>query len=204
MRFDINLASRPYEDVRLFNRRWGRGLAGLTLVTVAFCVWSVRNWNSVAGINENISRLQADNAALDNQRAENEKILKDPANQDVRARSEFLNGVILRRSFSWTRAFADLEQTLPAGVKVVKIEPTLRPDRQLEIKMTVASASHEKLLDFVRKLETSSSFRQATILKESAVQGQDPDAAVNLDLTALYIPGTATAKPRAETKGGGA
>src|SRR5438132_1056236 len=155
MRFDINLASRPYEDVRLFNRRWGRALAGLALVTIALCVWSVKNWNAVSGINESISRLNADNAEMEKMRTENERLLNDPANRDVRARSEFLNGVILRRSFSWTRAFADLEQTLPAGVKVAKIEPTLRPDRQLEIKMTVASASHEKLLDFVRKLETS-------------------------------------------------
>ena len=44
MRVDINLASQPYEDARLFWMRWGGALAAVGILTLLLLTLTVNGW----------------------------------------------------------------------------------------------------------------------------------------------------------------
>jgi len=188
MRFDINLASRPFRDTRSTYARWGAVLGGVVCITIALMAIAFHNWSRTREINRSMVQVQQQIQQLDQQKNANEALLNQSANRDTRQRSQFLNGLIVRKSFSWTRAFSDLEKIMPTRAHLLKIEPELTPDNQLKIKMTVAANSRDKALDLVRKLETSNEFKHATIERETTKTGTDPDGSVEFDISAVYIP----------------
>ena len=190
MRFDINLASRPFQDARSTFLRWASILAGIACITAALLLIDYTHWRDNRVINEKTAKIQQDIAQLDAQRDANQSLLNQPANRETRDRSQFLNGIIVRKSFSWTRAFSDLEKIMPTRVHLVKIEPELTPQNELKIKMTVAGRSRDKALDLLRKLETSNEFKQARIETETAKSGSGSDAegTVEFDISAIYLP----------------
>ena len=191
MRFDINLASRPFQDARGIYLRWGAALGGVACITIALLLISYQNWRQTREINKSMAQVQQQIEQYDQLKRSNEALLNQPANRDTRQRSQFVNGLILRKSFSWTRAFSDLEKIMPTHVHLVKIEPELTPDNQLKIKMTVISSSRDKGLDLQRKLETSSEFKNPRIDKETTKLtsgGSDPVGSVEFDITAVYVP----------------
>jgi hypothetical protein len=177
--------------------RWGAILAGLACITAALLLIDYTHWRDNRVINEKTAKLQQDIDQLDAQKNANQALLNLPANKETRERSQFLNGIIVRKSFSWTRAFSDLEKIMPTRVHLVKIEPELNPQNELKIKMTVEGKSRDKALDLVRKLETSNEFKQARIETETAKAAPDAEGAVAFDITAIYIPPTPTPKSSA-------
>jgi len=187
MRFDINLASRPYQDARAVFRRWGAILAAIACIAAALLLIDYRHWRDNQLVNGRISKLQQEVEQLDAQRNANQALLNDPANRATRQRSQFLNGIIVRKSFSWTRAFSDLEKIMPTRVHLVKIEPELSPQNELKIKMTVEGNSRDKALDLVRKLESSREFKQARIETETTKSGTDAESAVAFQISAIYV-----------------
>ena len=85
--------------------------------------------------------------------------------------SKFLNGLIARKSFSWTRVFMQLEQIMPPKLHVVSISPALHPKTNtVEVHMTVAGTSRDAAVELVKRLEQSPSFRDARIEEESAAE----------------------------------
>lgn len=201
MRFDINLASRPFQDSRNLYVRWGAALGGVICITIALLFISIQNWQKTREINRSMAQVQQQIEQLDELKNSNEALLNQPANRETRQRSQFLNGLIVRKSFSWTRAFSDLEKIMPTRVHLVKIEPELTPDNQLKIKMTVIGSSRDKGLDLQRKLETSSEFKNPHIEKETTKLtsgGGDPVGSVEFELSAVYVP----APPRTKTFAG--
>jgi hypothetical protein len=200
MRFDINLASRPFQDTRSIYFRWGAALIGVICITAALIFIAFSNWRQTREINVSMAQVEKQISQLDQQKSADEALLNQPGNLGIRQRSQFLNGLIVRKSFSWTRAFADLEKIMPTRVHLLKIEPELTPDNQLKIKMTVAGNSRDKALDLVRKLETSNEFKHAAIdheVTKSAANG-DPEAAVEFEISAVYAP----PPPRSKTFAG--
>lgn len=197
MRFDVNLASRPFQDARTIFKRWGSVLGGIACITAALLLIDFTHWRDNRVINEKMAKVQQDIEQLDAQRNANEALLNQPANHETRQRSQFLNGIIMRKSFSWTRVFTDLERIMPTRVHLVKIEPELTQQNELKLKMTVEGKSRDKALDLVRKLETSNEFRQARIDTETAKTGNDAEGAVEFDISAVYVPPAPEAKTSA-------
>src|SRR5208283_975248 len=109
MRLDINLATRPYEDAREFWARWGLAVGALALATLLLLGWSARGWQRAGRDRHAIAQLEASVAERDRERAEAQAYLDLSVNRSTRDQSRFLNVLIQRKSFSWTRAFEDLE-----------------------------------------------------------------------------------------------
>ena len=84
-----------------------------------------------------IAKLQGKIAAYDQEKSGAEAMLSRPENRVLRDRSRFLNELFLRKAFSWTRVFEDLEQVMPAHLHVVSIHPDMSKDNNLEIKLVV-------------------------------------------------------------------
>ena len=80
-----------------------------------------------------------------------EETLNLPANRGTRDRAQFLNDLFLRKAFSWTKLFEDLEQVMPPRLHVVSIRPERTLDNQLEIKIVVAGESRDRAIELVKQ-----------------------------------------------------
>jgi type IV pilus assembly protein PilN len=190
MRLDINLATRPYEDARQFWLRWGTGLAVLGIVTLALLAVTASGWYNARLDRRKISDLKAQIAERDRERANAEGVLAQPQNRAIRDKSQYLNFLIARKAFSWTKAFEDLEKVMPARLHLVSIKPELNDDNQLAIKMVVGGDSSEHAIELLRRMETSTRFRQAAITQQSQQTGQPNGDTMKVEITALYAPTT--------------
>jgi type IV pilus assembly protein PilN len=188
MRVDINLATRPYEDSGPLWLRWGGALAALALFTLILLYSALSGWAASRKDHVLIEQREQQIAARDLQKAKAEEMLNLPANRGTRDRAEFLNDLFLRKAFSWTKVFEDLERVMPPRLHVVSIHPDKATDNQLKIKLVVAGESRERALELVRKMESSQRFQQTQIEQESTQAGQTPGDNVQFDISALYVP----------------
>ena len=196
MRVDINLATHPYEDSGSLWLRWGGALVALILFTVILLYIVVAGWMGARKDRSLIAQREQQIAARDAERARAEAILNLPENRTTRDRSQFLNDLFLRKAFSWTKVFEDLERVMPARLHLVSIQPEMAPGNELEIKMVVAGESRERALELVRKMEGSQRFQQTQIEQEQSQTGLTPGDNVQFNISAVYVPELAGAAKR--------
>jgi type IV pilus assembly protein PilN len=191
MRLNINLASQPYEDARQFWMRWGTALAVVTILTLALLATTISGWVAARHDHANIAKLKAEIAQRDQARQQAESYLNQPENRATRDQSQFLNELIERKSFSWTRVLEDLEKVMPARVHLVAIHPELDDESQLLLKLSVAGDSRDRALELARRMEDSRRFMKTNIVTESyrteTSAGADPS---QFNIEAIYVPET--------------
>ncbi len=186
MRLNLNLATRPYRDVRQFLMTWGMAAAALAVITVALSVYTIYAWRQSRFTREQISQVRSEIYKLDRERAAGVALLNQPQNRDIASQASFLNGLIARRSFSLTRLFMELERMMPPRLHVISIAPSLNKHNQIEIHMLVGGDSRDQAEELVKRLEDSPSFRQPELRAESfgALSGGDR---VQFDIASIYV-----------------
>jgi type IV pilus assembly protein PilN len=187
MRLDINLATRPYEDAREFWARWGLGVGLLGLLTVLLLGLTVSNWRKAGKDRQDIAYLQGEIAERDNERAKAQAYLDLAANRSTRDQSQFVNGLIQRKSFSWTRVFEDLEQVMPSNLHVVSLRPELNDQNQMELEMKVAGDTRSAAIELVHRMEGSKHF-QGTQLESESTAGENGRNLVVAAVVTIYVP----------------
>jgi type IV pilus assembly protein PilN len=207
MRVDINLATHPYEDQRLFWMRWGTGVALLGILSAVLVFWTIMGLLGARKDRALLMERQQQIAAREQEKSAAQALLNLPENRSTRDRSQFLNDLFRRKSFSWTKVLENLETLMPPRLHVTSIHPDLNSDNQLVLKMVVAGESRDRALDLVRKMEGSQRFQETQIEQETFSSGNSANDAVQFDITALYIPevdAVATAPAAAPAQKGGA
>src|SRR5215470_63064 len=205
MHIDINLASRPYEDARQFWLRWGSALGVLGLLTLVLLVLDITGF--VASHHDSVvmAQTRALIADRDRTRAQADRVLNLPENRTTRDQSRYLNQLIERKAFSWTRVLENLEKVMPPRVHLVSISPQLDENNELLLKMMVAGDSRDRAIELTRRMEESRRFAQTQITHETfSPQSQNGDN-VLCEMTAIYIPEAApdmTASPAPAPTGG--
>ncbi|MFZ0798124.1 MAG: hypothetical protein WCA13_09115 [Terriglobales bacterium] len=190
MRLDINLATRPYEDARKFWGRWGLGVGLLALLTFFLVGMAVSDWRKAGKDRREIARLQAQIAERDDERAKAQAFLDMAANRSTRDQSQFLNGLIQRKSFSWTRVFEDLEQVMPPNLHVVSLRPELTDQNQMALEMRVAGETRSAAIELVHRMEGSKHFQGAQLVSEGQAGGEAGNAVV-ATVVSIYVPDAA-------------
>lgn len=190
MRLDINLASNVYEDARQFWIRSGVVLGLLGIVTLGLLVMAATGFYEARLDRVKISELESKIAERDGERADAQALLNRPENRVMRDKSQYLNDLIARKAFSWTKAFEDLERVMPAKIHLVSIQPQLNDDNQLAIKMVVAGDSSERAIELVRRMEDSKHFRETRIENFGPANQQlgGGGDTVQVAINALYVP----------------
>jgi type IV pilus assembly protein PilN len=191
MQLNINLASQPYEDSRQFWSYWGTGIALLVLITALLVFLAVNGFIEGSHDRQQMAKLKTQLAEFDRERSQAEAMLNQPQNRTVRDQSRFLNELFARKAFSWTLAFEQLEQVMPAHLHVISIHPGISADNNLELKLVVGGETREQALDLVRKMESSKHFRQTRIDTEKFETGNGNmgnNDRVQFDIDALYVP----------------
>ncbi|MGA8301323.1 MAG: hypothetical protein WB817_17705 [Terriglobales bacterium] len=186
MRLGINLATRPYEDPGEFWSRWGLAIALLAIFSLALIAWTVRSWTNAGRDRHYIAELQNKIATQDRQRADAQAFLDMASNRSTRDQSQFLNGLIQRKAFSWTRVFEDLEQVMPPNLHVVSLRPEFNEQNEMQLYMLVAGDSRAAAVELVHRMEGSRHFQGAQLVQET-VAG-DTGSAINATISSTYIP----------------
>ncbi len=187
MRLDINLASQPYEDARQFWTRWGTAVGALGLLTLIFMTLVITGFINARRDRQAISQKNALIAQRDQLRTQAQQFLNRPENRTTRDDSQFLNQLIERKAFSWTKVLESLERVMPPRVHVVSISPELNEDNQLALKMLVAGDSRDRAIELARRMEDSKRFAQTAILRAAHADSQTGDTE-QVEIAAIYVP----------------
>jgi type IV pilus assembly protein PilN len=203
MRLDINLASQPYEDARQFWMRWGTAAGALGLLTLILLALVVTGFFNARRDRSAMSEKRALIGERDQIRTHAQDFLNRPENRTTRDESQFLNQLIERKAFSWTRVLENLEKVMPPRVHVVSINPQLDEDNQLALKMIVAGDSRDRAIELARRMEESRRFAQTAILRAAHTESPTGDTE-QVEIAAIYIPeppSDAAAAPAATATG---
>jgi type IV pilus assembly protein PilN len=185
MRVRLNLATKPLQTHRPFLAAAGLTafLGSLVLVLLGWHVYSARQAEAVR--RTRTAENRAELTALLRKRAELEKYFSQPDISKLSDRAAFFNSVIDQSSFNWTQMFMDLEHVLPAGVRVVSIEPQL-VSGNMEVKLEVAAASDEAKLKFLRTLEASKVFTRIVLTGEHSPSESNAGDRTVMELKVVY------------------
>ena len=199
MRISVNLATKPFVEIRPLLARLRVAMAVLAVAMVGLGVWLHVLNRKAAQAQAEMSLVKAKTAELQQERQRNEARMRQPANQAVLERSRFLNDEFARKSFSWTAVMMDLERVLPSGVQVTSIEPQVSTmDGAVTIRLRV-SGERDRAVQLVRNLEGSARFvhprlsNEATQTSEAGgrlVQASSPGlpGTVEFDVLSGYNP----------------
>src|SRR5450631_1896278 len=157
MKLRLNLSTTPLENKRPFAAASTvLGASGvLTFLLLAHAAYT--SWRANRELRGEISYWQSEIRANRQKQSALDIYFQTPEAREVLDRAAFLNSLIGQRSFPWTKIFMDLEQTLPPGVRVVKISPKLENGRAI-VELTVGAQSDEGKVKFLQALENSKVF----------------------------------------------
>jgi len=152
-----NLSTRPF-----YNERRIHVLAAIAAVAViGFTAW---NLGSLIGLSEKRAALREQVAAdeqaavdLRGRAAALERGVDRVALAAVAEQARHANGIIEGRLFSWTEFFNRLEETLPAGVRLVSVAPQL-DEADNGVTLIVIARRGEDADEFMERLEASGAF----------------------------------------------
>ncbi len=167
MRISVNLASRPFVELRPFFARLRIIMAALLLLAIGLGIWLHTENAKLAIAQGQMQALQARTTAAQQEKIKNEARMRQPANAAVLERAHFLNTVFLAKSFSWTAVLMDLENVLPIGVQVTSIEPSTTADGDVIIRLRVAG-DRDRAVQLVRNLERSRRFLSPRLSGETS------------------------------------
>lgn len=181
----LNLATKPLETHRKFLA--GSALVAMLavgiLIPLSWHVYNVRQ--SDAQLREAAETMRRGMLQYQEQRSELEQFFSRKENAQLNERAAFLNSIIDARSFNWTQMFMDLEKIMPAGVRVVSINPVQKNGR-IEVKLNVGAVSDEAKLKFLRSLEDSKAFTQVELVNVRVPAQATSIDRVILELTVTY------------------
>ena len=167
MRISVNLASRPFVELRPFFLRLRIAMAVLFALAIGLGIWLHTENTKLASAEAQMQALQAQTNAARQEKTRNELRMRQPANAAVLDRAHFLNALFLAKSFSWTAVLMDLENVLPVGVQVTSIEPSTTADGEVIIRLRVAG-DRDRAVQLVRNLERSRRFLSPRLSGETS------------------------------------
>lgn len=180
----LNLASNPLVSHRRF--LVGAALIGffgsVLFVLLGWHFYKVRKVD--ADYRARAGKIQEEMSRLLDQRHELDRFFAKEENRSLQDRAKFINNLIEARSFNWTKMFMDLERTLPAGVRVVRIEPRL--DRgTVSVRFVVGAASQDAKQKMLDAFEESPSFTHVELFSETVPKQAGSDALM-VEFSAIY------------------
>jgi type IV pilus assembly protein PilN len=173
MRITLNLASRPFFELRPLFLRLRVLAAALAVLAVVLFFLLRRAENKAAQAAAAVHGWTVATQNLQREWQQDQALMREPVNAATLDRSQFLNQMFTKKSFSWTTALMDLELVLPQGVQVISIDPRMTKDGLVAVRLRV-SGPRDKAVQLVANLEKSPHFLNPMVAGETAqVEGQN-------------------------------
>lgn len=178
-----NLATRPFQDDRIL-RAVGVAVAVVLVIATAY------NAVSVIRLSLTQSRLGAHAAETEREanrlrsEAAGVRTRIDPKEvASVAGAAREANALIDQRTFSWTDLFADLEETLPADVRIRAVQPRIDKG-EFRVVISAVARRVEDLETFIENLERTGTFAGVSPLEETSGE----DGTIDAVLEGAYRP----------------
>ncbi len=196
MRISLNLASKPFIELRPLYARLRWWMAILVIVAIPLWLLLKSETRKAALANARLQSVEANIQRLQDQQRNYQVMMRQPGNAAVLTQAAFLNQLFARKAFSWTAIMMDLETVLPGGVQVMNIDPATDKSGNVTIRLRV-TGQRERAVELVRNLEHSRRFLEPRLASESAdtsnknqgeLQPASSTGLVNFDILADYNP----------------
>jgi type IV pilus assembly protein PilN len=195
MKITLNLATRPYADLRPALKRLRIAMAVLAVVAIGLGLGLRAFHQKAVAARATEERVQARIDAINRERQGYQNLMHQPQNALLLTQAAALNQLFDEKTFSWTLAMEDLENVLPGGVQVTALEP-VRDTKTgiITLKLRVVGP-RDRAVDLVQNLERSRYFLHPSIVGESVestggpgekLQPVSASMRVNFDLLADY------------------
>ena len=154
----VNLASEPFRRDRpmvLAGVVGGLVLAALLALQLSLIYFNrqstIEARAELAELNERAAKMAAEQSQMD-------AVLRQSSNARALEESLFFNSLLRRKGISWTRIFTDLEGVVPHNVRLVSVRPQVNAYNEIELRMSVASATPEPVIAMLQRFEGSPTF----------------------------------------------
>jgi type IV pilus assembly protein PilN len=175
MRITLNLATRPYADLRPALKRLRIAMAVLAVVAIGLGLGLRAFHDKAEEARATEQAVQKKIDAINLERAGYQRLMDQPENKQLLAQAAELNQLFDEKTFSWTLAMEDLETVLPGGVQVTAIDPT-RDSKTGKITMKLRVVGpRDRGDDLVQNLEHSHYFLAPHIVSESTESNGGPN-----------------------------
>lgn len=161
MNFSINLATRVYVDFKKVNLCFGI-TAGILGCWVFFSIYSFV---------DNAAQLQkfADYQAKVTRGTPATKVSESDYNAFL-GEVKTVNGILYKRSYDWLSLLANLEQLVPEGVALRRLEPA---DKGAELRLSAAARNFSGVRKFIENLESSKVFSEINLTDQAVVKEKE-------------------------------
>ena len=174
MKFPINLASQPFRRDRAMIAA-SVAVSILLIATLGGLIFLVLlDRSQLADVRGDLARLNQQIRMVNAEQAKLDAVLRRPENTEVLERSVLLNQLLYRKGISWTKILEDLGTTLPYNVQINNIRPFVNKDNKITLDMQVASQTQGAIIDFLKALESSPLFQDATAPTTQAPTQTEP------------------------------
>lgn len=154
MRFDINLVTRTYLNLRLLNQI-SFGVVALVLILLGWNVMRM-SWNYGEQ-----RRLAAETAALEGSLNARPGGVSERDFTRQRSRIRFFNEIIERKGTAWLNLLDLIESVTPEGISLAALTPGKKNG---ELKLDGRARSFAAVRQYVEKLEGATSFSDVQLL----------------------------------------
>jgi len=182
----LNLASNPFRNRAL---PWTvtalvaiASIAGLLFIAQS----TFRTNAKILETERDVDNLRKDNDALKKRAQAVATALTPDQKRDLKS----AHALVDRKKFSWARLFADLEASLPGGIRVTRIsvkEVRMQGDRPTaDLDLVVASKSSTTVTEMIQQMESQGVF-QAELVSQNPQRGKG-EAGSEYELNVHYVP----------------
>jgi Tfp pilus assembly protein PilN len=185
--FDLNLSTRPFPAYRAINVAYALILIVLIVLSAWQAVGFGRYSRLVRPIHGQEQETRVDAESLGQRIAQLGSSLDRPESTAKLNEIGFLNHLILRKDFSWTRLFATLEDLVPDNVHLINLTPDVGASGGITLHLSVQARSIADVTVFIKRVETSPMFENVIVMAEQKNE-QAASNDVNVTLTAVYFP----------------
>lgn len=165
LRVPLNLASKPFFNNRKFYA--ATLLLGLVLVGLSatnLLLYLAHRSQSLR-LNRELANQTAEAGRLEQEQQEIWARLQRPETEDFLNLVDYLNPLIARRAFSWTRFLNQLEDLVPYQVQIVAITPRIA-ENEIVVEIFCNARSGADYIEFVSRLEADADFYQVNLMTE--------------------------------------
>ena len=166
MRYDLNLARRPFVNIAV-------PIAIALLIAAGIVAFSVINVSALmaapageGGFEQRIDEAMANLRRIETEISATERRLSSEEAGTLGNRIRFANELIARQKLNWTRLFDRLEEITPPSVRMLQISP-YSSEGGLALMLRIEESEPEAALDFVQALGASPHFGQVGLEDES-------------------------------------
>ena len=177
MRFTINLATRTCLDHRLINRLGGCAIA----VFLVIAVWNVSRVSSNMG---ELSRLNAEIAAIQNRLGTRPGGISESEFGRQKTRIRFYNDIIERKSSNWLGILELFENVTPEGVSLSSLSQSKKLE---EWKLDGRARSFKSVQLYLEKLEASKNFSNVLLLSHQNLADGEKKRGVQFTISCTVL-----------------